>query len=238
MAEQVSDWESLDYGVVHTSRAFADFPDANQLREVWLAALDAATVFERAEEYYAQHGLTCRAWTPASGQPIEPVEALLASKGWQRMDRAVMALVKWDVWDHPADGVIRVLPARAMRKAYRATFEDGTPLGTMTAAAAFRRLDDSNLDAFVAMLDGRPGGRISYLSVGDAARVADVFVLPQFRRRRLGTLLVAHVLQIARRLLPKVIVASSDLKEPSGRGFLKRSGFAGVGELSSFCRPK
>jgi GNAT superfamily N-acetyltransferase len=255
LVEQIAQWESLDFGVAYTSTGFATLPEANQLRDVWLADVDGPTAFTRAEAYYAQRGLTCQAWTAASSQPPEPVDALLISKGWRRVDRLAMALVHWNapmehgrprhgevstrLWNAPqvpSVPSIRILPARAMRKAYRATFGDDEPLSTICAEAGLERLNDANLDTFVATLDGQPAGRISYLSVGDAARLTDLHVLPTMRRRHVGLHLVAHALQLARRLSPKALVATVGLGNSPGKAILERCGFEGHANLTTYFR--
>jgi len=233
LAEQISQWESLEFGVVYYSSAYPRLAEANQLRDVWLADVDGETAYIRAERYYAERGLSCLSWTPASAQPVEPVEKLLRAKGWRRVDVVAMGLVNWDGLKVAPDPSIRILPARAMPKAYRSTFEDDT-----RSDAARDRLNDSNLDAFVAMLDGQPAGRISYLSVGDAARLTDVYVPPVFRRHRVGRMLAAHFLQLARRLLPKVVVASVASEDTVGQAFLARCGFVLIGTTTQFLRPR
>src|SRR5262245_38317879 len=120
LAEQLSEWESLDFGVAYYSKAFPNLAEANQLRDVWLADVDGEMAFARCEEFYKARGLECRAWSPASGQNIGPVESLLNGKGWQPNSYLAMGLVNRAALSIAADPHIRVLPARAMRKAYRA----------------------------------------------------------------------------------------------------------------------
>lgn len=230
LVEQVAQWESLDFGVAYGSTTFPSLAEANQLRDVWLSDVSAEEAFARAEAYFGERGTKCSMWTPASSQAVEPVAEMLLTKGWHRVEAQVMALAKWDTADEMPDASVRILPARAMRKAYRAMYEGESLRGD----AAMERLNDSNLDAFVAMVDGAAVGRVSYLSVGDAARVTDAFVLPEFRRRRIGMQLMGHVLRLARRLLPKAVVAAGTT-DPA-RAFLSASGFEAVGLLPSFHR--
>jgi GNAT superfamily N-acetyltransferase len=230
LVEQVAQWESLDFGVAYWSSAFPSLAEANQLRDVWLSDVSAEDAFARAEAYFTERGTTSQVWSPASSQAVEPVAELLLRKGWNRLEAQVMALAKWDTADVMHDAAVRILPARAMRKAYRAMFEGESARGD----AAMERLNDSNLDAFVAVVDGAAVGRISYLSVGDAARVTNAFVLPEFRRRRIGMQLMGHVLRLARRLLPKALVAAGTTD--AGRAFLTANGFEAVGVLPSFHR--
>lgn len=219
MVEQVSQWDSLDYGVAYWSTAHPTLPEANQLRDVWLADITADEAYARSEAFFAERSARCGLWTIASSQSEGPVRDLLTGKGWQRLEITVLALARWDLTEAPAEPTIRILPARAMRKAYRATFGEPSAEGD----AAVDRLNDSNLDEFVATIDGAPAGRIGYLSVGDTARITNAFVLPAFRGRRVEFQLMAHVLRLARRLLPKIIVSGADTAE--AQSFLNQCGF-------------
>lgn len=232
MCEQIATWETLEFGVAFCCPEIPSFTGANQLRDVWLADIDGQTAFTRAEAYYAERGLTCLRWTPASGQAVEPVEALLTGKGWRRVETLAMGLRDWDASTLTDDESVRVLPARAMRKAYGKTFE-GDPTGQ---AAGVERLNDAKHDAFVCTLDGEPAGRAAYVEVGDIARLADVFVLPRFRRRGVGRSLAGHFLRTARRLSPQAVVSSCESSDAAGRAFLEKHGFADCGKLSTFER--
>jgi len=233
MAEQLSTWESLDFGVAHTSPQFADLPEANQLREVWLADVRPEEAYARTEAYYAERGLSCRRWTPSSGQDPQPIETFLVPRGWQRIEHAVFGLADWATAEIAPPPAVRVLPARAMPRAYQQTFaeEPGAQ-----GAAAVERLNDANLDVFVAVADGRPAGRISYLEVGDIARLTDLYVLSPFRGRGLGRCLAAHALRLARRLLPRAVVVSVDASSGRAVTFLHRCGFSECGRLVHFLR--
>lgn len=248
LVEQLSDWEPLEFGVAHTSSRHPALTSANQLREVWLAEVPADAAYERAEAYYAERGLTCRLWTPASGQAVEPVERLLLSRGWRGVDRAALYLTSMDALTDAMPPAIRVLPARAMPKAYRQTFAaegaaaNADPVlagagADAQAEAAIDRLNDSNHDAFVATVDGAAAGRINYLQAGDIARLDDITVLRAFRGRGVGGALVSHVLHLAKRLLPKTVVATAPADCPERIGFLRGWGFEIGGIVRDFVRP-
>lgn len=238
LVEQVTQWESLTYGVAHWSDEFPESPHANQLRDVWLADIDAPTAYERAEAFFAERGRRCQTWSPAASQPVEPIESLLAARGWRREQLDCWGLESWDWLESPTPDAIRVLPARAMPKAYRATFDDGAAQSDERAALAVERLNDSRYDVFVAMHDGEAAGRIGYLQVGDIARLTDLYVLPSARRSGIARALASHFLQLARRLLPKSIVACVPSADADAQTFLPRCGFAQHGALVQFVRGK
>jgi GNAT superfamily N-acetyltransferase len=237
LCEQIAQWEPLDYGMAYCSPAFHVLGDANQLRDVWLADMDGETAYQHAESYYRERHLTCCRWIPAAAQPLEQVEGLLLPKGWRRRDLAVAKLTDVNLAGTPINTAIRILPARAMPKAFHQTFADEGSQADSLADLASERLNDSNYDVFVAMLDNRPAGRIGYLEVGDIARLADVFVVTEFRRRAVGLALAAHFLRLVRRLLPRAVVACTEVENATGMAFLRRCGFSAAGTLTEFDRP-
>ncbi|MBX3394383.1 MAG: GNAT family N-acetyltransferase [Phycisphaerae bacterium] len=246
--EQVCESESLDFGVAYMTPRFPRFSDGNQLRDAWIADARPDEVYDRCESFFGARGLTCGVWTPASGQDIGPVSELLTARGWRRRDVLAMGLPGRDAHSAPAsitDSTIRVLPARAMRRAYRSLLEASAmeleAAGRSEAVEAavetgIERLDDSNYDATIAQVDGIAAGRIAYLEVGDIARLVDLDVAAAFRGGEVGDVLVAHFLQTARRLSPRCIVACVEAGDLAGRELLERHGFVPAGELPRFVR--
>lgn len=238
--EQVSQPESLEFGVAMTCGQFAASGQANQVREVVLGATPIADALECVDRFYAQRHLTCWRWVVAGGEPVEPHAAFLCGRGWVRRERLALALAEWPA--SRIDSSLRILPARAMRRAYRMTHLDaGDPCaddetkGAM-ADEANARLDDSNYDAFVALCGDVPAGRIAYHEVGDIAAVRDLYVVRALRGRGVARALMAHVLGLARRLGPRILVTLVDSDDAAGRSFLSKQGFRGGGVFPEFHR--
>lgn len=239
--EQIAQIESLDFGVAFTSGTFPNSPDANQFREVQLGSTPIAEVFESAERFYAQRNLTCFRWTPALNEPLDAYDAFLPTQGFTRRDRLALAMTDWPATT-PPDPAIRIIPARAMRKSYRATFLDpgdtrwSAESKALMADEAEERLNDANYDCFVAMYNDRPAGRIAYHEVGDIAALRDLYVVTAHRRQSVGRALLSHVVALAKRLAPRVFVASiSSDDEPASR-YLQRSGFKPAGSMAEYDR--
>lgn len=239
--EQVSQTESLDWGVAFFSGAFPLSADASQFREVQLGGAPVGDVFESVERYYAQRNLTCRRWVPAMGEAVEPFDAFFASRGWARRERVALGLVDWPVAG-PGDKGVRIVPARAMRKAFRATFFDaGEPGWDDETRGAFadeaeERLNDSNYDVFVATVDDRPAGRVGYHEVGDIAAIRDLSVMAEFRGRGVGGALMGHVIGLAKRLGPRIVVASRRREETAVQHCFDKHGFKEFGVSAEYER--
>lgn len=231
-AAQLATGDPLAFGVAYVAEGFPALPNATQLRDVWLADVNPTTVYSEAESYFASRNATCNYWVPALDQPIAAVRDMLLPHGWREHHRVIRTLPPGAGIKATA-GDFRILPARAMRKAYAATFAADPP---DRAAAALRRLDDSNMDAFVAMRNNHPAGRIAYLEVGDIARMKDLFVIPEARQRGAGAALVSHFAHLARRLLPRVVVAACDREDAVATTFLVRCGLVESGLSTEFVR--
>ncbi|MFQ5430001.1 MAG: hypothetical protein ACE5E1_06790 [Phycisphaerae bacterium] len=234
---QVSRAEPLACGVAYGADAFPSFAEGHQLRDAWLADEAPEAVFRQVESHYAARGLTCGLWVPASGQAPAPVESLLIGKGWRPERRVVLGLeVPSDAAEAP-DSSVRVLPARAMPKAYRASLLRETGGGEDGVRVGLERLDDPNYDVFLAMVGGAPAGRLGYLEVGDVARLTDFSVASAGADRDVSLALIAHFLRMVRRLLPRTVVACTGSEETETLAFLESVGFFQVGALPQFRRP-
>lgn len=236
--EQICEWESLEYGVAFCCRRYPSVAEAQQLRDVWLADIEGREAFDRAEAYYAERGLTCSQWTPASGQDDDQVNALMTDKGWQRED--IVALSLADIEKSPAElerEGVRILPARAMRRAYRAFLETIHAGDEAACNAAFDRLDDASYEVLLAVRAGAAVGRIGYHEVGEFTRLREFSISSDADETELRRLLLAHFLLRARRLSPRVVVACCLASATDDIAFLTDCGFAEGGRLVRFCRP-
>lgn len=210
--------EPLCCGTAYCADRFGALPDANQVRDVLLGDLSCADAHATIDAHFATRGRRCLRWALSSDQPLGPIDADMATRGWSRRERIAFGQPHLPTGEllgptkgrPPAD--LRILPARAMRRAYRATFVES---GDVAADAAHERLDDANYDAFVATLANVPAGRIGLLQAGDICRVHDLHVLPASRRLGIGHALLRHALQLAYRLRPRVVVADARSGEAS-----------------------
>jgi ribosomal protein S18 acetylase RimI-like enzyme len=234
--EQVCQWESLGFGVAYFARDFPSLAETQQLRDVWLNQVDPQAAYEQTETFFHERELICSRWALSPEQDVQQAEALLVPLGWKRRDWLAMGLARWDSASEEADESIRILPARAMPKAYRQSLAESASLDADSLQAGFRRLDDANYDPFVAVVAGEVAGRSGYLEVGDIARLEDLTISEQFRGRGVDRALVAHFLRTARRLLPRAVVARVDAHDEQARTFLQSCGFSATGTLTHFHR--
>ena len=231
--EQICAWESLEYGVAFTCARYPTLAKAQQLRDVWLADVDGPDAFERAEAWFAERGLTCGLWSPASGQPVEPVAEIMGARGWRAESLVVLRYAANDTPAPPEPGTERILPARAMRRAYR-TFLESLHAGDSAACdAAFDRLDDASYEVLLAVQDGEAVARIGYHEVGEFARLRDFSFISGKESDAARGALMAHFLLRARRM----IVACAPVDAADEIAYLQNCGFTEAGRLPQFTRP-
>ncbi len=226
---QISRTRSLDKGIAFTSDAFPVVAEANQFREVWVdPADDLSAVFAAVDTNFGKLGLSCQLWAPSADGSTEGLEPFLLDRGFSRRNITAMALRS-----HTATLIgeaIRVLPARAMRKALRLIHEaeyKGLEASEreMFIEAALERLNDHRLDEFVALRTGEPAGRCALFQIGDVGRVCGLFVLPAHRRCGVGQALLSQSLKLARRLQLRLVCVPVLSDNEAALGLLQRCGF-------------
>jgi N-acetylglutamate synthase-like GNAT family acetyltransferase len=232
--------ETLDYGIAYYSRRFAALPEANQLREVWIEDPTEITVaFEQAEHWFTENSVFCHRWAPAGGQANPQLTGFLEERGFQRRDWLAMALQQWN--ELPAAGEVRVLPARAMRAAFRQTYvEDSRPsnarMRELLADAYVERLDDPQLDMYVALVGKKPAGRAGLYQVGDIARIVDLTVLRGFESHGVENALLDQVLSLAKRLSFRKVLVQIDGADQQRVSVFEHAGFVSAGKIVEFER--
>lgn len=232
--------ETLEYGIAYYNARFAALSEANQFREVLID--DPARIpeaFEQTETWFRRREMFCHRWAPAEGYATQELADFLTQRGFCRRQHIAMSLTRWV--DQVTPDQVRILPARAMRTAYRETFtQSDTPessaMGELLAEASLERLDDPHLDMVVALWDKQPAGRCGLYQVGDIARVMSVCTLPVYAGRGVEEALLAHVLALAKRLTMRNVLTQIDETDGVGRTFLEEAGFDCDGEIVEFER--
>mgnify|MGYP002625504842 CR=1 FL=1 len=236
---QLCEKETLDFGIAFYSSDFAALPEANQFREVCIEdEVRIPTAFDQAESWFTKHGLTCHKWAPAQGMASDQLSGFLQARGFARCAFQVVALREWVEFDETPD--VRILPARAMRQAFRDTFSRSasapTPEQTLVAQAAELRLDDPQFDMYVAVVDRQPAGRGALYQIGDIARVVDLDVLPGFEFKGVENALLAHIVAMAKRLQFRTVLAQIPTADAQRAAWFRRAGFGPDGEIVEFGR--
>jgi ribosomal protein S18 acetylase RimI-like enzyme len=238
--ELLSERVTLSCGVAFVCPRYAALPGANQLREMIIPpGRSMASIFEEVQAFFTSRGLVCRRWVPAADQPVEPVEAFLAERGFEPHRRTVMALQEHvDLATNPD---VRVLPARAMRAAVRELMANDDyfvpEVRELAAEAVLDRLDDPRYEMEIAMLQGRPAGHAALLEAGDIGAIYSMVVLEPFRRQGVGRTLMKHLLSLSRRLALRATVLEVDGDDPVASALYEQCGFKSAGHYTEFLHP-
>lgn len=237
---QLCDKETLDFGIAYCCERFPHLAELNQLREVMVEDVARLPEFLRiVDEWFGGRGLICRRWVPAGGAAAVELSRLLLGTGYEH--RTIKALRLHQYVPPSAFPDVRILPARAMRSALRSTFLDfaspgGIELAQEAADACEERLNDPQLDMFVALMGGVPVGRCALYQVGDIGRVIGPAVGPMAEAARIAKALLEYVLALAKRLLLRNVVASASENEDEARVLLAAHGMIEDGTVVEFHR--
>ena len=240
--QQICDKQTLDFGIAFYSGRFSSVPQANQFREVWIDdPARIADAFDEAETWFNSKGLRCHRWAPAGGEASEALTEFLMRRGFSIRRDTAMILSNWPEMDGDEKDTVRVLPARAMRAAFRTIIDKANtstsePDSTQAIEAMEERLDDAPYDMFVAMDDGRPAGCCALYQVGDIARVTDLIVHEDDAAERIAKSLLKSVLVLARRLAIKNIVTQVSEQDKVRSALFDQMGFKADGTLTEFER--
>ena len=203
---------------------------------------DAAKIghaFDQTEQWFTERGMTCLRWVPADGMPTAELTDFLTERGFQKTEFIAMTLTGWPKLEAPAD--IRVLPARAMRAAFRRAVADSLPPdwqgpSELFSEACEERLDDAPFDAFVAMIENEPAGWGALHQVGDIGRLTPIEVSRACKERGVEAALLAHGLALAKRLMLKIVCTTVAESETEKISSLERAGFVPDGRFVQYDR--
>lgn len=235
--EQMGDQETLDCGVAHFCAAYPDLAECNFVSEVLLAnAATPSDAIAEIQRFYAGKRLRCRRWVPAADQPPELLEPLLLPLGLRRVSWTALLLAADERGE--SHGALRIVPARAMRRACRVIFEQALTAGDASGAArvdvALEQLGQPSYDGLVALCDDSPAGYVAVHQVGEIGRVRDLFVCGEHRRSGVARALLRYAVAAARRWALHPICAAAPSDDAALLAAYRGAGFVAGGELIEF----
>lgn len=127
-----------------------------------------------------------------------------------------------------------ILPTAAFRRATPADLDAVRTLWPhLTLQEAHQRLSQRHRWIALGAWDGAwvAGGEL--VRCGRIVEIANVIVLPDWRRRGLGTALIDHLCAVARRLRVRRVQLTVDRANPAAVRLYTRAGFAAVGTLET-----
>lgn len=241
-AEHVGQPEQLEMGTAYVNSALNEVHEANLIRDVSVPeGISPAEVFEEVEEYYRSKDSICYYWSFNPTTPAEaarPMVETLLSRGYQAMQSDIMALGQIGKIAVPEIAGVKIIPARASFRHARQLFEEDAAEKTpQLAEANMLHLDDPHWDSLLAIRDGMPLAHMGVLAVGEIGRIESVYVAKAHRRKGLGTLMMARVLEICARSLFKHVMLSVLPNNAPAISLYERFGFRKIGQITNYLRP-
>ena len=234
----VADPVALDGAIAFDCPRFSDLPNACHAGD-FVGMPDGATALRELDAYYAPRGARCSRVRIAGGAYRRSMDDAFAAAGFT--PRAVVA---WRATSapttRPSPPHVRVVSARALRRAYSALLSErgGRDVDARMTEYELDRLDNPQFDAWVAEFEGAPCACVALLQVGPIGGLFDLYVRPEFRRRGLGSALVAYALAAARRWALRQVLAGCGEHNAPAQALATRLGFRRDGILPAFCRPE
>jgi ribosomal protein S18 acetylase RimI-like enzyme len=104
--------------------------------------------------------------------------------------------------------------------------------------AALRHLDDPHYDALLALAGDQAVASLGVLSVGELAQVQQLYVLPSYRRRGLGGLMLNRGLEICARSLSRHIFVLVNPQDGPTRALVTCLGFTRIAPFETYRAPR
>lgn len=243
---QLSEKQTLEFGIVYSCDRYPRSPEVNQYREIIADnEADLELAWAESAKCFAEHATQGRTWALAVGVPSAAMAKFLTARGFHERMYTAMRLEKWT--EFAPQSAIRVVPARAVRSAFREAVKgdprngDDESVGVTRPALLNDRLDDPQLDMFVALIDGKPAGHCGLLQVGDIARVIECGAVQGCSASQASETIIAllaHVLRLAQRLTMKTICAQVLTDDRATISHFERAGFVADGEILEYVLPE
>ena len=234
----------LEVGTAYNNPQLARVYDANNIRDVALPqGLTPEQAFELVEGHYGARGTQCKYWVmnPAVDASLTaPMAEHLAGRGYQARPADILLLRR------PAGSVrvaeppgLTIIPARASFRHMRELAEEAASRWNepQLADAKMLHLDDPHWDMLLALQAGKPVACAGVLSMGEVARIDDVFVAASHRRQGIGRAMMGRILDICTRALFRQIMLSTLPDNEPAQHLYRSLGFEKIGQVTAHFAP-
>ena len=233
----------LDCGTAMVNAELKTVNDANRILDAAISpGTDAGAAFEEGERHFAAAGAVCHRWLLNPSLPADrtqPLADYLLGRGYKRFAGDILHLPRLP--QHPVlmAGDLKIIPARASFRHYRALAEEDAARWNAPelADAAMLHLDDPRYEAMIALKDGRGAGVVGVQIIGEMGGIQEVFVSEDFRRQGIGRTLMARALEICVRSLLRHILLWVDPENTPARALYHSLEFEKIGDLVMYLRP-
>ena len=224
-ASHCADEAAFGLAGVYANSRLADIAEANCI----LGPLEGQRLDE-ALAYFSASRVAPVAWYMPGDSPAITGMQERAVEIWQ-LDSLAQMLPQL----HPQ---LTIIPARASfaHVAEMAAMMRPHTDPAQAAEAAMCHLDDSRVDALIAIHDGHAAAYAAVLSTGEHGFIMEFFVREDLRRQAVGKTLAGRVIDICARSLFRNVYCPIDPTNEAAKTFLSGLGFSAVEKLNERIR--
>ena len=224
-AAHCADEAAFGLAGVYANSRLADIAEGSCI----LGPLEGAHL-EEALAYFAGHNVAPVAWYMPGSSPAIAGLAEHITEIWQ-LDMLAQKLPQ-------AQPELTIIPARASfaHVAEIAAIMRPGVSPAQAAEAAMCHLDDSRVDALIALRDGRAVAYAAVLSAGEFGFIMEFFVREDMRRQAVGKTLAGRVMDICARSLFRNVYCPIRESNQAGKAFFSQLGFSSVEKIAERLR--
>jgi GNAT superfamily N-acetyltransferase len=229
----------LDFGRWISNPILPTVDDANCLLDAFIVpGMTAAEVISQMDDRSQQHWRCCTLNPSMTPDRTGELVAALLAQGWTMQTTDILYRTRAIARALPAINDLTLIPARASFRHYRQLMQQRalTDAGAEPDAAMLH-LDDSHLDALLALQAGNPVGCISVLTTGEVGTVREWYVTPEHRNHGLGRLLLDRAMEICSRSVLRHVMIALPPSAQAAHRLCQTAGFQVIGQTSTLHRP-
>lgn len=231
---------TLDVGVAIVNPEQA--PEANRMLELTLPLdMTPQQAMQQIDEHFKSNNTRCASFvfTPGLENQNAPLLDYFTQHAFTPRATDIMYLAGQPSRRIDEVPGLTIIPARASFKHFRALAEEGSlEWGRLrNTEAAMLHLDDSHVDALLALRDGVPVASACVLAVGEIGCVETLYVSKSFRRQGIGRTMMSRALEICARSLFKHVFLTRDPADPTASNLYTHLGFKKIGQWTEYHAP-
>ena len=245
-AGHLAEPEPLDVGTAIVNAELGRVWDANQVRDVALAAgVSPEAAMKEVEGHFAERGSRCLSWVMNPSAPAaqtRPVVEHLLRLGYSAREEEVFYLRRAPEGPIAQVGGLKIIPARASYRhsrelARESAAERWPEVADQLAEAWVGHLDDAHFDALIALKEDRAVAGVGVLAVGELGLIEGLFVSKEHRRAGIGRTMMSRAMEICARSLFRHVFLAVQPTNAGAIGLYRKLGIETIGRATRYLAP-
>jgi ribosomal-protein-alanine N-acetyltransferase len=245
-AGHLAEPEQLDVGTAFVNAELARVWDANQVRDVALAAgASAERATQEVRDFFAERGGRCLSWVmnPSAPPPqTRPMVDHLLASGYRAREQEVFYLRRAPEGPVAQVGGVKISPAWASYRHSRDLARESAAqcwpdIAEQLADAWVAHLDDAHFDALIALKEDRAVASVGVLAVGELGLIEGLFVSKEHRRQGIARTMMSRAMEICARSLFRHVFLAAEPANDAAKGLYRKLGFEEIGRATRYLAP-